>query len=159
MLAFKCPVLTITIVELVFACEVPMSTLLSAHNLKNTYAVLQPGMSLALETVSPELYPSLDANYDGFKNHSLIACHDFEEDWGSWEMHPAGDELVMLMSGRATMVVLNEDVETTVCLEKPGSYVVVPKGLWHTALITEPTKMLFMTPGEGTLHADSPPHA
>lgn len=144
-------------VPTVFVRGVCMSKTVSVNNLKKTYAVMQPDMSLALEAVSPELYPSLDANYNGFKNHSLIACHDFDADWGSWEMHPAGDELVVLMSGCATMVLMKDGVEAPVCLDEPGSYVVVPKGLWHTAKISEPTKMLFMTPGEGTLHADSPP--
>ncbi|WOJ98083.1 cupin [Congregibacter brevis] len=134
-----------------------MSRITSVQNLKNTYAVMQPDMSLALEEVCPELYPSLDENYNGFKNHSLVACHEFDADWGSWEMHPAGDELVVLMSGRVTMILLNGETETSLSLEEPGSYVVVPKGLWHTALIAEPTKMLFMTPGEGTLHAEVPP--
>ena len=35
-------------------------------------------------------------------------------------------------------------------LRDPGSYVVVPKGTWHTARTSVPTRMLFMTPGEGT---------
>jgi hypothetical protein len=28
----------------------------------------------------------------------------------------------------------------------------VPKGIWHTANTTLPTKMLFVTPGAGTEH-------
>lgn len=135
-----------------------MSKTVSVHNLKKTYAVMQPDMLLALEAVSPDLYPSLDANYSGFANHSLIACHDFDADWGSWEMHPAGDELVMLMSGRATLILMRDGEEVPVLLAEPGSYLVVPKALWHTAQISEPTTMLFMTPGEGTLHADDPPN-
>jgi len=35
-------------------------------------------------------------------------------------------------------------------LAKPGDYVVVPRGTWHTAHVSVPTRMLFVTPGEGT---------
>jgi quercetin dioxygenase-like cupin family protein len=37
-----------------------------------------------------------------------------------------------------------------VSLTEPGSFVIVPKGTWHTARIAKPTSMLFVTPGEGT---------
>jgi len=72
-------------------------------------------------------------------------------------MLPTVDEIVILMSWSSTVVLMLDGAEVPVCLNQPGSYVVVPKGLWHTAHISEPTTMLFMTPGEGTLHADSPP--
>ena len=39
----------------------------------------------------------------------------------------------------------------------PGSYLVVPKGVWHTARPNAATTLLFVTPGEGTLNAESPP--
>jgi hypothetical protein len=35
-------------------------------------------------------------------------------------------------------------------LRDAGSYVVVPKGVWHTARTSVATRMLFVTPGEGT---------
>ena len=42
-------------------------------------------------------------------------------------------------------------------VSEPGTYVVVPKGAWHTARPHAATTMLFVTPGEGTLNAESPP--
>jgi oxalate decarboxylase/phosphoglucose isomerase-like protein (cupin superfamily) len=65
-------------------------------------------------------------------------------------MHPAGDEVVVLLSGAAEMVLDRGDGKETVSLRQPGSFVIVPKGTWHTARIAEPTSMLFVTPGEGT---------
>ena len=35
-------------------------------------------------------------------------------------------------------------------LAVPGSFVIVPRGTWHTARTSVATKMLFITPGEGT---------
>lgn len=109
--------------------------------------------------VSPELYQSLNDNYAGFKNHALIACHDFTADWNEWEQHPLGDEIVVLLSGKATMVLLVNGTEEAAELTEPGSYVVVPSAVWHTAKIDVPTKMLFITPGEGTKNAKEPASA
>jgi mannose-6-phosphate isomerase-like protein (cupin superfamily) len=63
-------------------------------------------------------------------------------------MHPAGDEIVCLLSGRASFEF--EGRGHVAELSEPGSYVIVPKGTWHTAHTTVPTRMLFITPGEGT---------
>ena len=60
--------------------------------------------------------------------------------------------LVMLLSGEAT-VVLEEGVgEHAVHLTTPGSFVLVPPNVWHTARTSVPTTMLFLTPGAGTEH-------
>lgn len=129
----------------------------SAQNLHDLFVVLKPDMRVDLAEVSPELYDNLDKQYSGFHGHALIACHSFTESWGNWEMHPAGDEVVVLLSGAATMVLLKDGAEEAVELNAPGSYVVVPAGIWHTARVAEPVTMLFVTPGEGTQHAESPP--
>ena len=65
-------------------------------------------------------------------------------------MHPAGDEIVVLISGAARMVMDRDGDHHTTTLEKAGGYVIVPKGTWHTARIAARTRMLFITPGEGT---------
>ena len=57
----------------------------------------------------------------------------------------------------ATYFVLWVDSEEkVVSINEPGSYVIVPRGTWHTARPHEPTDMLFFTPGEGTLNAEQP---
>ena len=111
---------------------------------------------MSQESVRPGLYDALDVAYDGFRNHALIACYDFAEDWGSWERHPEGDEIVVLLSGNATMVLWQHESEELVELGSPGSYVVVPRGIWHTARVSGPTKMVFITPGQNTQHTESP---
>ncbi len=103
------------------------------------------GARLRAET----LYAELDQNFDAFRGHVLVSMHEFGGDWPTWEKHPAGDEIVMLWSGRGTLVLRSGTGEETVALGEPGAYVVVPRGTWHTARIAEPTRMLFITPGEG----------
>jgi hypothetical protein len=48
------------------------------------------------------------------------------------------------------MVLDRNGVEEIIHLRDPGSFVIVPKGTWHTGRTSIPTTMLFVTPGEGT---------
>lgn len=129
---------------------------INKHNLREAFVVLDGQEQASVEPCDPGLYARLDANYDNFKGCHLVACHAFSSDWPAWEIHPAGDEIVVLMSGSITFVLRMEDGEQTVTLSAPGDYAVVPKNVWHTARTDEPCQVLFITPGEGTGHAAEP---
>lgn len=122
----------------------------TVHQLDSTFAVLTPALSFATETVDKNIYARLDQNYNDFKGHALVSTYMFEKDWGVWEMHPAGDELVMLLDGDVTLVLRQDGADTEVRLTQPSSYVIVPQEIWHTARTNTATRMLFVTPGEGT---------
>jgi mannose-6-phosphate isomerase-like protein (cupin superfamily) len=62
------------------------------------------------------------------------------------EMHPDGDEVLYLISGRVD-VVLEEDGAETIVAVAPGQAVVVPRGVWHRVLVREPSQILHITPG------------
>lgn len=89
-------------------------------------------------------YPELDQG-------RLMSAFTFSEPWSVWERHPAGDELVMLLSGTVTLVV-EGDQECEVLMSTPGAYILVPRNVWHTARTAVPTTLLFFTPGAGTEH-------
>jgi mannose-6-phosphate isomerase-like protein (cupin superfamily) len=121
-------------------------------NIYETFVVNGPDLRSSPVEVTPTLYPDLDRDFNGFRDCTLVAAHRFERDWPSWEMHPAGDEIVVLLSGAATFVLDEGGSKRQVTLSKPGDFVIVPKATWHTARITQPASMLFVTPGEGTQH-------
>ncbi|MDX1456259.1 MAG: hypothetical protein R3276_01645 [Marinobacter sp.] len=129
---------------------------ITSHFIETEFVVLSPDKTATKEPADGTLYQRLDETYNNFRGHELIACHEFGSDWGMWEMHPEGDEIVLLMSGDVTFVLQLEDGENTVRLQRPGAYVVVPKGIWHTARTDTTSKLLFITPGEATQHRDSP---
>jgi predicted enzyme related to lactoylglutathione lyase/mannose-6-phosphate isomerase-like protein (cupin superfamily) len=87
----------------------------------------------------------------------LVALFDYASDWRTWEMHPDGEELVILVSGRATFVLETPDGERELVLERAGQMVIVPRGTWHTARTDEPVRMLFVTAGKGTEHRPAVP--
>ncbi|MEE4297937.1 MAG: cupin domain-containing protein [Pseudomonadales bacterium] len=125
-------------------------------DLFRTFSILAPDLGVTQRDFDERFYESLD-EFDGFKDHLLIAAHAFDGDWPTWEMHPEGDELVVLLDGAAEMVLRGEDGDVVETLDAPGEYVVVPRGTWHTARIATAARMLFVTPGEGTRNETTPP--
>ncbi len=123
-------------------------------DLRQTFAVLAPDMAVTPVDVGEDVYARLDRSFGGFRGHWLVAVHEFSSSWATWERHPAGDEIVMLLEGGARLRVANGDPgqgdERVLGLDAPGAFVVVPAGHWHTAEVDRPTRMLFITPGEGT---------
>ena len=81
----------------------------------------------------------------------LVVMFDSAESWTSWERHPRGEEVVVLVSGRMDLLQDRDGEERRVPMTA-GMAVVNPKGVWHTADIHEPSRALFITPGRGTEH-------
>lgn len=122
-----------------------------ADSLFSTYLRLRPDSSiekLPAEGFWPRL---MRGELGSFHHEYLVTTADYTADWPGWEIHPNGDEIVCLLSGSATMTLEAEDgSHSHVELTAPGSFVFVPRGHWHTAKILAPSRMLFITAGEGT---------
>lgn len=129
-----------------------MSTVLPLH-LASTYLRLRPDSAIEPLPVDDSFWGRVVSGQLGsFHNEYLVSCLDFSTDWPTWEMHPHGDEVVCLLSGRATFLLEQPHGTQTVELSACGAYVIVPKGIWHTAKASGPCHMLFITAGEGTQH-------
>jgi len=129
---------------------------MTRQNLARQPVILTPQLAAVSKTITDSFYQELDSEFDGFAGHVLISSHAFDKPWGVWEMHPAGDEVVVLLSGDIDFILRTDDGDRTLRVTEPGDYIVVPKGLWHTARPRAPTTMLFITPGEGTENRDEP---
>ena len=127
----------------------------SALHLSSTYLRLRPDASVEPLPVDGKFWERIAAGQFGdFHNEYLVVCHAFEADWDVWEMHPKGDEIVCLLSGSVTFILEGERGPQAIWLTQSGSYIIVPRGTWHTAKTQGPCRMLFITAGEGTEHRD-----
>ena len=71
------------------------------------------------------------------------------------EMHPDGDELLYVISGRFDLR-LELDGEVRVVELGPGQATVVPRGIWHKVLVRSPGQLIHVTPGPGGEHRALP---
>jgi len=82
----------------------------------------------------------------------LVAMTDWSGDWTNWEMHPAGDELVVCVEGAMTVHQEQPDGSVVSVTLGPGDYAINRPGVWHTADVPERARALFVTSGLGTEH-------
>ena len=92
----------------------------------------------------------------------LVSQYTFTESWTSWEMHPAGAEVVICTQGSMTLIQEHADGARVTVTLGPGEYAINPPGVWHTADIAGAdisgadvagqATAVFITAGEGTQH-------
>ena len=128
-----------------------------AVRLASNFVVLDDRFNASVVELTPDLYTRIDEEFSDFKGHLLISSYAFDEDWPTWEVHPAGDEFVILVSGDADLVLARDGGDETIRMTEPGTFVIVPHNTWHTARIRKTSIMMFVTPGEGTVNAERPP--
>ena len=125
----------------------------SAKDILSTYVHFRNDDRAVPVPVSDSFWKELaGGERDELNQGRLMTAFTFSEPWSSWERHPAGEELVMLVSGSAIVVLDEPGGEREVALDNPGSYILVPRNVWHRAKTTVSTTMLFLTPGAGTEH-------
>jgi quercetin dioxygenase-like cupin family protein len=107
---------------------------------------------------SPEFLEHYASEFalDG-KEGRLVMIGSSTTSWNFWERHPAGAELVVVISGRMTLLqefrktARGDEVRVEITLG-PGEAAINPPGIWHTSDVIEPGQVLFITPGIGTEH-------
>ena len=117
-------------------------------------------LGLGARAVSqPEFTGGMDWYMDYSERHAadgaegrLVTTHTFTEDWTSWEMHPAGEEVVLCLTGEMTLHQEFADGRCEAVTIGAGEYAINPPGVWHTADIAGSASALFITAGLGTQH-------
>jgi mannose-6-phosphate isomerase-like protein (cupin superfamily) len=125
----------------------------NAQTILNTYLHVRDGGRTDAIAVSDAFWEELASGaHPQLDQGRLMSAFTFSEPWPTWERHPAGEELVMLLSGDATVLLEESGGHRAVQLSEPGVFVLVPQNVWHTVKTNVPTTMLFLTPGAGTEH-------
>jgi quercetin dioxygenase-like cupin family protein len=103
-------------------------------------------------TFSAEYLAGYEARFEADGAEGRLVCiSEQSATWDSWERHPAGEEVVILLSGRIDLIQDLADGHRVIALT-PGQAIINPANVWHTAHVHEPGQALFITPGRGTEH-------
>lgn len=122
-----------------------------AFDLIRTYAQLRDDGSALVTEGGDAFWSTLDSRPE-LHGGRLLGATAQTGDWPHWEMHPTGDEILILMSGAFALQIERADGAIDTIEMCAGSTCVVPKGLWHRGLAREPGRLVFITPGAGTQH-------
>jgi len=124
-----------------------------AYDIDTTFVNLGQDGSTDLLEVTPSFWPDLVGGKLGAGPGRLVSSFTFEGAWDNWEVHPNGDEIVVLVEGAADMRFERADGSVdTLLLDRPGSFIFVERGTWHTGCGVPSARMIFITDGEGTDH-------
>jgi mannose-6-phosphate isomerase-like protein (cupin superfamily) len=121
-----------------------------AFDLAGTYVQLDDGPAAVAVDVDDDFWEKIESR-PALHGGRLVGTFHNGADWGVWEMHPAGDEVVCLLSGAIDVILEEETGERTVALQA-GATCIVPRGVWHTANVRTPGDSLHITRGTGTRH-------
>lgn len=117
-------------------------------DLEDTYLSLDGQGGLNRHPVEG-FWETIDDNPDVLS--TLVSAYVSEADWPNWEMHPGGDEVLVLVDGTMTMILDEPGGERRVEMAA-GATCIVPRGVWHRALVAQPSRFIAITYGAGTQH-------
>ncbi|MDR7270762.1 mannose-6-phosphate isomerase-like protein (cupin superfamily) [Pelomonas saccharophila] len=117
-----------------------------------TYALLDAAGGIRQQPGGREFWGQSQEALDALGKDWLVSEFVCDADWGSWEMHPHGEEFVYLLDGDIQFLMQPAEGELTSQRITGRGAVVVPRGVWHTAKVYRPSRMFFITLGAGTRH-------
>lgn len=121
-----------------------------SFDLADTYVHLTDGPAARPLEVGQDFWAKIATDKE-LQEGRLLTLLPMSNDWSHWEMHPAGDEVVVLLSGAVDLILEEEGGERRVELRGREAYV-IPQGRWHRAVVHRPGDALFVTRGAGTQH-------
>lgn len=124
------------------------------HNLMDTLLYLDANQSIRSYAKQFEFFRKAQQDSELADSFTLVLFEvQSAEDvhYPIWEMHPEGDELLILISGSLS-IEFDDQAITQEMLLLPQTAFVVPAGSWHRIEVNEPSMLLAVTPRHGTLH-------
>lgn len=81
----------------------------------------------------------------------IVMIEESPESWGSWECHPKGDELVIVLEGKGTFFQEVDGAPVAIRFQ-PGATIHNKQGVWHTADVEQPMRAIYITTCPETDH-------
>jgi len=128
------------------------STAETTFDLFGTYVHLEDGPAASPVPVGKDFWEKINDRAE-LNRGRMVTLFRFRgpDDWAHWEMHPAGDEVVCLLSG-ALDLVLQDGVGERIVELRDRATSIIPRGAWHRGIVRAPSEALFITRGAGTQH-------
>jgi mannose-6-phosphate isomerase-like protein (cupin superfamily) len=101
-----------------------------------------------------EFFRSADGNPELMDGRTVALYHVNGPDdvhYPVWEMHPEGDELLILASGSLSVEFRRGKTAQTAPLP-PQAACIVPAGMWHRLIVHEPCVLIAITTRRNTAH-------
>ncbi len=95
-------------------------------DLEKTYLGLDGAGRVTLLPVGPDFWKTIAQNPAA--GGTLVTVTRGNGDWNQWEMHPKGDEVLILLEGELQMIFEKFDGHETFNLY-PGATLIVPAGV------------------------------
>ena len=122
----------------------------STFDLINTYVHLKDGADAVPVAVGDDFWATIDKRTELYSGRLVTLFHiQSTDEWVHWEMHPAGDEIVCLLSGAIDLILQEGEHERSLELRSRAAGI-IPRGVWHRAIVHTPSDVLFITRGAGT---------
>lgn len=118
-------------------------------DLEDTYLAVDGKGEVVPMPVTAEFWQQIDTSPAATR--SMMAIYPMTSDWPNWEMHPHGDEILVLLEGDVEMLLDDGGRQSSIQMQA-GTTLVVPAGVWHRALVRAPGRLLGLTYGPGTEH-------
>jgi|SRR5579872_2569520 len=119
-------------------------------SLDKEYVNLRPDDGATTLKIGPQFWSTIQRR-TSLSRGRLLGVTPQKVDWPIWERHPAGEEILVMLSGEMDIALQTRRGERRVRL-KAGHSFVVPRGIWHRGIARKPGKLMFITPGAGTEH-------
>lgn len=119
-----------------------------AHDPASTYVHLDRGPSAKPITVTADFWATIHER-DDLHDGRLVTFAAVTEAWTTWEMHPHGDELIIVTRGRVRFHI-DDDASITELEVSAPEFIIMPAGSWHTADPIETAELIIITWGDGT---------
>jgi mannose-6-phosphate isomerase-like protein (cupin superfamily) len=123
---------------------------MTEFDLERTYLFIDGAGGLAAQAVGPDFWTEIASNPSA--GNTMVSAGAGVGDWTTWEMHPAGAEVLVILEGALRIWLDHPDGRLEAIAAQAGATVIVPKGAWHRAEAEQPYKILYITYGAGTTH-------
>jgi mannose-6-phosphate isomerase-like protein (cupin superfamily) len=126
----------------------------AALGLQDNLIYLARDGAMRCHAKAAEFFRSADRHPELMDGRTLALYHVNGPDdvhYPVWEMHPEGDELLIVASGSLSVEFRTGETARTAPLP-PEAAVIVPAGMWHRLIVHEPSVLIAITTRRNTVH-------